>query len=1204
MLLQKIKIKGFKSFPDSIELELEKGITGIVGPNGCGKSNIADSINWALGEQSPTSLRGKRMEQMIFNGSSNRKAMGAAEVTLVLSANGKLPKLHDGPEEEQELLRQGSGLPDLLSLGENGELSVTRRMFRDTQSEYLLNGKPCRLRDIQDLLMALGIGSRVVTIVEQDRINVILNSRPVDRRELIEDAAGITKFKLNKHLTKLKLERTGQNLMRIEDLLAEQEVHLRSLRRQAARARRFRRYQAEIREIETSLLAVRHFELSEQHRESSRRLRSLEEDLAGSSAKLSSAESAQAELRQRVDELIANQVNTREKHYQSSLEIDRDNNRLKHLREGLDSLFRRREQATARHQEAQKRYKSKRLNLDDAKRQVEELDKELISAQVRLKELKKKADLAGSDVDSLRSEKERLQSELAEKREKLAAEKSRRESLRAEEQRLATASVNAAALKDKLRGKISEVDDTISQTNQRIAELDERLLQTDGELQRGIDDRKALEREIEAHDRRAESIKGSHGSAAATLDALLEMEKRREGVADSTRALFDNEDIRNAVKPLGLIADSFDIDPARIKAVIAAFGRILEAVLVEDESAAELGLKMLRKQEIGHASFVPLSRIPEAPAANIPEDDLRAGLGPRGDLGKRLLSLFEPARLASDTHQAIEISAGGEVAVAATNEGTAARNGRLIRGGSDTSREEAFTRRTRIDDVRKQAESLEKELEKLSAARAEFCSRRDDIDSTINELRETREKLRLEKAGLSAQARADIAERERLEDSQVDKNREIESLKGQLTDVAAEIENETDVLAGVESEIEAVSSALQNFDERLQQSSEAAGDARHRESQLLAEISALEERCTAGRRAAELIESNLTDLLERIASSQDEIKMIEEERVNNLHEIESIETGMQEKIEANEALKRSLSEIDGRLMELNSALKLREAEVKRLRAEHAEIQEKLERIRLESQEHLLELEHLRERAASTLQIDPEELADSGAPAVAAGETDESFDSQEAQQRLQDLKDKVEQMGAVNLLASEEYERHQQRHRFLLDQRQDIVDSIASLERVINRIDRVSRKRFREAFDRINENFHKTFRKLFGGGRAELQLEEGDLLEAGIEILVQPPGKRLQSATLLSGGEKSISAFALIMAVLQFRPSPFCILDEADAALDEVNTRRIANLLRDYSHSTQFILITHNKTTMEVADRLYGVTMEEPGVSKLVSVKFN
>jgi chromosome segregation protein len=1204
MLLQKIRIKGFKSFPDSVELELERGITGIVGPNGCGKSNISDSINWALGEQSPTTLRGKRMEQMIFNGSSSRKAMGAAEVTIVLSTNGKLPQLHDGPDEESDLLREGSDLHELLSTIEGGQVMVTRRMFRDAQSEYYLNDRPCRLRDVQDLLMALGIGSRVVTIVEQDRINAILNSRPVDRRELIEDAAGITKFKLNKHLTRLKLERTGQNLMRIEDLLAEQEVHLRSLRRQAARARQFRRFQAEIREIETSLLAVRHIELLEQHKESGRRLRVIEEELAATAARLSSAESAQADLRQRVDELLVRQTETRERHYQSSLEIDRDNNRLKHLRESLEGLFGRREKATARLQDAQQRYKEKRLALEETKHQSEQLEKELKAAGDRLNEMKQRADLAGSDLDALRLEKERRQGEIAKRREQLASEKSRGEALHSEAHRLAAAGANAQALIDKLQGRVSEVDDELVQMRQRTGELDEEIIRKEGELQRCVDDGKALEKEIEAHDRRVESLKRSHGNAAATLEALQEMARRREGVAETIKAVFDDKEILEVVKPLGIVADSFDIEQRGAKAIIAAYGRILEAIVVADDATAELGIKLLRERKKGRATFIPLSRIKGEAEVKPSGDDLRSHLKPRDEKGRLLLSLFEPAMLAPGVPEALELSGGQGASLVVTADGCAARNGRMVRGGSDTAREEALTRRSRIDDIRRQAEALEKELDELLSVRTDLLARREEILSITQDLREAGEKLRMERAELAAQARAETTERERLEDAIVERRREIETLTRQQEEVQAKLGSESDRLTELETEIGQMSAGLAEFEERLRQSSQEAGEVRQLESALRAEISAVEERRNAGKRASELIEADLTDLLERIASSQDEIKMIEEERMRNLHEIETIEAGMQVKMEANEELKRALSEIDGRLMELTSSLKERESEVKRFRAEHDEVHERLEKCRLEAREHTLSLEYLREQAASTLQIDADKLEETAGKAVGEVEGGEVLDPEESKKRLEFLKARIEKMGPVNLLAGEEYERHQQRHRFLLDQRQDIVGSIAALEQVISRIDRVSRNRFSEAFDRINENFHKVFRRLFSGGRAELKLEEGDILEAGIEILVQPPGKRLQSATLLSGGEKSLSAFALIMAVLQFRPSPFCILDEADAALDEPNTRRIANLLREHCDSTQFILITHNKTTMEIADRLYGVTMEEPGVSKLVSVKFN
>jgi len=1198
MLLQKIKIKGFKSFPDTAELELERGITGIVGPNGCGKSNIADSINWALGEQSPTSLRGKRMEQMIFNGSSSRKALGAAEVTLVLKTNGNLSAAIRSSDEEKELERQGSALARLLE-SSNGEVTITRRMFRDAQSDYLLNGKPCRLRDIQDLLMGLGIGSRAITIIEQDKINAILNARPVDRRELIEDAAGITKFKLNRHLTRLKLERTAQNLVRIEDLLAEQGVHLRRLRRQASKARRYRRFQAEIREIETALLHARHSELVLQQKESSSKVSALEAKVAEASADLANAESKHAESRQRVDELSAQQTDTRERHYRSSLDIDRDSNRLKHLREGLNNLFKRSEQAAARLREAQKAYKEKVRRLEDTKSSAEGLEAELRAATERLQALKKKAEATGSDLETLRARKEERLNRLADLREELASERSRADALAAEEQRLASAAANATALKEKLSGSISETDDKLAQLEQRLAELDEEIIENAGELQRRVDDRAAFQKEYEAHERRIDSVRRSQGNAEATLEALQEMERRREGVTEAVRMLFDESELAENVKPIGLVADSLEIAPENSKAVIAAYGRLLEAVVVEDDAAAERGTVMLRQREIGRASFVPLSRLPETPSPP-GKDDLRSSLKARDNIGKRLLNLFEPAFMAGSVSEALDSSANGDFRLAATAEGFVARNGRVVRGGADAEKAKVFARRSQIEEFQRQAGELEAQLNELLSCGEEMTARLEALDAEMQELRQAGEALRLQRVELAAQVKALTAERERLLDAASIREQEIESLRAKHDEIKQELKLNTDRTQSLEKKIKQLESGLEEFDQHLRQRSNAAGEVRRLETELAAEISAIEERVKANQSNTALLESDIQELLERIASAQDELKLIEEERQQNLQEIESIESGMQEKMESNELLKRSLGELEGRLKEVRIELARREEEVKRYRSVQQELQEELEACRLEARENMLAIEHLKEKASENLQLEAKALE---APAEEQPDG-EQIDVEEAQARLVDLKEKLERLGPVNLLASDEFERHQERHRFLSDQRKDVVDSIASLEKVISRIDRVCRKRFSEAFARINENFHKVFRRLFGGGRAELKLEEGDLLEAGIEILVQPPGKRPQSATLLSGGEKSLAAFSLIMAVMQFRPSPFCILDEADAALDEVNTRRIANLLREQSDVTQFILITHNKTTMEIADRLYGVTMEEPGVSKLVSVKFN
>ena len=620
--------------------------------------------------------------------------------------------------------------------------------------------------------------------------------------------------------------------------------------------------------------------------------------------------------------------------------------------------------------------------------------------------------------------------------------------------------------------------------------------------------------------------------------------------------------------------------------------------MVESVEDAEKGLQLLRERELGRAEFVPLSRLKPGEQPSFDQTDLRASLKPQGDRAALLLQLFEPARLVDGVAEALDASEAKGCRLAATPKGFVARDGKAVRGGSDAAKQKVFGRRAEIKEIQRQVTSTEKELRKYIAEAEALAARKNDLEAEILNLRAEVEAARVQRAELSAQAKAGQSEHERLEDSLAVKDREIESFQQQRGENGTQLAAAAESLASLQKEVDALSSGLDEFDDRLRTSTQAAGEVQRRESELNAEISAIEERARANRASTAALERDITQLLERIASSQEEIKLIEDERTGNLHEIESIESGLEAKVGNNEKLKSSLSEFDGRLKELSGDLTKREAEVKRCRALAEEIQHELEQGRLEAREHILEIQHLQERAAENLKIAAEELES------AQQDKEEEIDLEASQAKLEDLKQKLEQLGPVNLLASEEYERHQERHRFLNDQRQDVVDSIASLEKVISRIDRVCRKRFSEAFDAINENFHKTFRRMFGGGKAELKLEEGDLLAAGIEIMVQPPGKRPQSAMLLSGGEKSLSAFSLIMAVLQFRPTPFCVLDEADAALDELNTRRIANMLHEHSESTQFILITHNKTTMEVADRLYGVTMDEPGVSRLVSVKFN
>ncbi len=1198
MLLSSVKIKGFKSFPDAIELELERGITAVVGPNGCGKSNIADSINWALGEQSPSSLRGKRMEQMIFNGSTNRKASGVAEVAVTLAVDGDLPALLDVAEQERGLVRDGGDLPSLLA-STDGEVTITRRMYRDTQSEYLLNGRSCRLRDIQDLLMALGIGSRACSIVEQDRINSLLAARPVDRRVLIEDAAGITKFKLNKHLTQLKLQRTGQNLERIEDLLAEQEVHLRRLRRQAARARRYRRMLAEMREIETAILASRHSELRQRQREGDRYVREAEEKLAAATAGLARAESSHAALRQQIDELRAEQVAARDRHYHGSLDTDRDTNRLKHLRDGLDDLFQRSEEAQARLTENKRRFDERGERLEAERRRATRLEEEKKSAAAQFELHRETANGVDTDLSTLRDEREDLQLRLAAVRENLATKRTRLDALSNEERRLVSAEAVATGQKEGLSASISEIADSIHQLEHRGSDLDERLLENAGAGKRLEDNLEALKGELEAHERRLETLRLSHHEAEAQYRALREIEERHEGIEEAARAILDDAELRELVRPLGIVADWIEPQAESATAAVAAFGRLLEAVVVEDEPAATRGIELLRERGIGRATFVPLASLPTEPPAGAPEGDLRRSLLATGYEGGRLLHIFPAAGLAPTLPEALRASAAAPGKRVVTPSGDVAIDGKLLRGGSQAAGQQILARRARLEELRERSEGLDDELRRFLGRRDELDARRAELLGQQEELRRAAELLRVRLAELGALRKSAGEERDRLADDLAQKEKEIAALAAQRQEGGESMATAATAIAEGESEAGRLARELESLDVRLQAHNDEAGEARRLENELKAAIGVLGERARAAHAGAESLQGDREELRVQIDASRAELGEIEELRLGLLHEIEATERGLPDKIEANEACKRSLDELEDRLSGLAGELRTVEEEVKSHRGLQQAAQQELEGYRLESRERVLELEHLRERAAGSLGLDSEALDESP-----PGGGDEPIDLEKAQGRLEELKDASERMGPVNLLAGEEYERHQQRHRFLADQRQDVVDSIASLDKVIQRIERVSRRRFREAFQAINDNFHATFRRLFGGGRAEMALEDGDVLEAGVDILVQPPGKRTQSATLLSGGEKSLAAFALIMAILEFRPSPFIVLDEADAALDEPNIRRVAAILSELRDATQFIMITHNKATMEIADRLYGVTMEEPGVSKLVSVKFN
>jgi chromosome segregation protein len=1133
MLLNKIKIKGFKSFADEVELELEKGITAIVGPNGCGKSNVADSINWALGEQSPTALRGKKMEQMIFNGSSSRKSMGMAEVTLTLRAGKDLERSLDFDDEDIDgLERDGSSLAEMIK-GIEGDISITRRMFRDSQSDYLLNGQPCRLKDIQDLLMALGIGTRVITIIEQDKIASIISSKPVDRRVLIEDAAGITKFKLNRHLTQLKLEHARNNLSRIEDLLAEQEIHVRSLKRQAQKANRFRKFQAEIRHIESNIIAVKYNELKAQQESITAKIKSYEEQMAFSSSALTGAESEEAKLRQKIDELAARKVHKREAYYQNNLELDRSTNRLKHLRENLEDFSQRTIEARQRLSDSKARLGSNKETIEATRKEIADLEAMTEQSSFRLEDLQEKADKAEREVKELRVNADVINQNLMALRERRAGESSRLKSLNDETERLTQMILMAKANIEKAQSNISELSDRVQLLEQRSDDLDHRYIQIEGEMARSSEYRKGYKQEIQAIQRRIDALKGNQTSAEATLEALREMEERHEGIEESARTILSDQELSTLIKPLGVVADYIEVDPAHSTTTVAAYDRLLEAVLVEDEASIQTGLNLLKERNIGRASFVALNSTGTSYPSIEAKNDLRNFIKPRGDKGEVLIKLFPKALYAEDISTALKLSGNNPGVVVSTPDGSLIKDGSLVRGGGEHVSSKIFTRRQRMEELKQQVEAINSEMLNMQGRKDDLEEKDEKLILELENLKKETENIRIQKAELAAQANATRKEQETRSESIEVYQREIQLYEKQQGEAEETLEKASGLVTTLEEEIENKEYQLEDLTGKLEQKTEAALSQRQEENQLRTQVSTVEERIRSAQNREKSLIQDEQDVKKRILMAEQEIAKIEEQKKFSLREIEAIEGGMQDVVDKSKTLSLEIDKFDSELGELDINLKESQTLVKKHRKELNQVKEELDEFRMQSREQIIAIQHLKERAAENLKIEESEFEN-----IQVDDDDLDYDT--AISTLAKLKEKLDNMGAVNLLASEEYETQLERFNTLKSQQEDIIESIKSLNNVIDRIDRVSRAKFKDAFEKINDNFHRIFRILFKGGKSELLLNEGDLLTAGIEIMVQPPGKRNQSASLLSGGEKTLSSFALILAVMEYRPTPFCV----------------------------------------------------------------
>jgi chromosome segregation protein len=1204
--LKRIELQGFKSFCERTELRFDgAGIAAIVGPNGCGKSNISDAISWVLGEQSAKTLRGTRMEDVIFAGTRERKPLGMAYVTMTLV----------DPDVYREPVGGAHARPvpvEDTGRKKTGEVTIMRRLYRSGESEYLIDGRPARLRDIQDIFMGTGLGPESYAIIEQGRIGQILSSKPQDRRSVIEEAAGITKFKTRKRLAEAKLEGAKQNLARVYDILEEVTRQVNSLKRQASKARRYGELKSE---LEARLRVV----LSGQYRLLERDAAKTAIDLNLASAELKSlgervAEKEQAHERQQAACYSFEQQLTeaRRQLAEMRVEAERTRGRLESQVKESGAIEQRIAQAENESRELGLRLGALDQEIAAHRKNVEVLEEQIAQSRGRMAEINRQRESLQARViereqaiESGRQSILRLLGEASTLKNQLAQIEEYLAGIDRETARSAREEQVAAAEIERLEAARKQLSETMAQRQMELELVTGERRHTEEQLG---EQRLAAARLRQAID----ALKTEVSQIRARKESLEQVLAHRTYTTESVKRLFAALEKGNAsdLKPMGVLADYVEVDAQLEKPAEEFLHDELEYVVVESWQQAERGLDFIRAELDGRATFLVHPEPNGHGQRHLPEP----AIGPETGITARL---SESLRLTNGfKDRAVDLLPRVSLCFLADDRAAAQRlsvsyphlffllpdgvcyHGHTVTGGRKSgagplamkreARELAVTLRARqaaldeqvarLDGLTQETIALEAELERLRALQQ---SREKDRVALDHEMRKLGDDLSRTNSRLSV-ARLEL---DRL-------RRDAEKSAGQREWNRAAVEEKERLRAAREETLEAERQEL----EILEGQSAAVGE---EHAATRAELAGLEERHRGERSAMARLEQQFGETSARRDAIAPEIERLGAERSRLLADNIELDRRSVDLAGETVALEARVDAMALQEEDMREALRDGEEDLKALRASGQESHEKRTQIEVDLVRKQAELKFLDETSRKELNSPVVELAAPDDPVP----DDEAI--AQARQECDEVRNRIDSLGPVNAAAMEEYREAQQRHDFLSAQRQDLIDSIRDTEKAIQDIDQVSRQKFAEAFEAINAHFRECFLTLFGGGTGEMRLtDQENFAESGIDIVCSPPGKRLQNVLLLSGGEKALAAFALLIAIFKYQPSPFCVMDEVDAPLDESNINRLTKLLKEMADQTQFVVITHSKRTMEAAQALYGVTMQEPGVSRLVSVKMN
>ena len=1180
MYLKRLEMYGFKSFADKTVLEFMPGITTVIGPNGSGKSNISDCIRWILGEQSMKSLRGAKSEDIIFAGTQNRKSLGFAEGSIVIdNSDGKLPI-------------------------EYNEVIVTRKIYRSGESGYFINKTPCRLKDILELFMDTGIGKDGYSIIGQGKIDEILSNKSEDRRKIFEEAAGIVKYRSRKEESEKKLEQTKVNLLRINDIVSEIESNIGPLKNQSEKARKFLDLREELKGIEVGLFLYNIEDYKNKIKELKENIDIFETQKIKEEEKNNNLQFEKEELKKKIDELLEQIEKTQNLGFESEKRKEQFNSEIGIANERI-----------ANNQENDVRYEKEIEELEIKNKELEEEKQNKINKKTNLLNNKEKFD---KELKEKEAELEKYSKTLSEKELEIESKKHVVESNVDKKYDLVgiinTEKANYENLEKREKTLKSEKQDTISELDKVRTEKDD--------ISKGFYEIKKSRNEIlgkiaEINDKKEESsikikefefdinnLQSEYRMKESRYKFLVETEKEKEGYARSVKSLLEGIEKSPALKKgvNGVLANLISVNEKYETAIEMALGASIQNVVTDTEEEAKKLVNYLRENKLGRASFLPITSVKGNKLAKLDKSGINGVIGIASDLVEMnskydgiLQNLLGRTVIVENIDSAVALAKKNNYSFKiVTLEGDVINPSGAISGGSVQKKTVSLLGRG------KEIKSLEKELKNIQAKIEKLQKEESDYKESISEILKTfdEEQKKLQEIEITYATENQKHENIKLEilkqEAKLDKiKRDLEELENEKTECLEKQKLSEEQMNSIEEENNSLNLIIEEFTNTNKDNQKYIDDLNFDITNLKISVSSFDES-----------ETSINEMVERINTDIQ----------NNINSINNKKNLRAQIVETNNELQEKILDIKKQISELEKDVSDSSEKVENLKKDRTFKNEKMIKIESEIEEQSSKIEDIKNQLSkldvknSKIELELNQVVNKMWEEYEltpnnTGEIKKVENPTEVQRKVNELRAQIKDLGSVNIDSINEYKEIKERYDFMSEQRLDLEEASNKLKKVINEMTNTMKEQFSVQFKVINKNFGEVFKELFGGGKAELILgDENNILECGIEIAVQPPGKKLQNMMLLSGGEKAFTAIALLFAILKINPAPFCVLDEIEAALDDVNVYRFAEYLKKFVSTTQFLVITHRKGTMEAADTVYGITMEEKGISKLLSMK--